>query len=163
MILSDTCRCENCQRNSRDKRFAREACFELGDVKVENVIVAFNAEKDEDFLVEEGPQIERVMVFLRDTCHREIHQRNIRDKRLPLEACFHLDDVKVVRDIVIFNEEEDEDTPVEEGPQIERGTVFHRDTCHREFHQRNSRDKQLPREACFHLGVVKVERHCDLE
>ena len=85
------------QGNSRDKRFAREACFELGDVEVENVIVAFNAEKDEDFLVEEGPQIERVMVFLRDTCHREIHQRNIRDKRLPLEACFHLGVVKVER------------------------------------------------------------------
>ena len=97
MFLRDTCRCENCQRNSRDKRFAREACFELGDVKVENVIVAFNAEKDEDFLVEEGPQIERVMVFLRDTCHREIHQRNIRDKRLPREACFDKDDVKVER------------------------------------------------------------------
>ena len=59
MFLRDTCCCENCQRNSRDKRFAREACFESGDVKVENVIVAFNAEKDEDFLVEEGPQIER--------------------------------------------------------------------------------------------------------
>ena len=26
-----------------------------------------------------------------------------------------------------------EDTLVEEGPQIERGTVFHRDTCHREI------------------------------
>ena len=59
--------------------------------------MAFNAEKDEDFLVEEGPQIERVMVFLRDTCHREIHQRNIRDKRLPLEVCFHLGVVKVER------------------------------------------------------------------
>ena len=34
-----------------------------------------------------------------------------------------------------FNEEEDEDTLVEEGPQIERGTVFHRDTCHREIYQ----------------------------
>ena len=46
-----------------------------------------------------------------------------------------------------FNEEEDEDTLVEEGPQIERGTVFHRDTCHREMHQRNICDKRLPREA----------------
>ena len=52
-------------------------------------------EEDEDFLVEEGPQIERVMVFLRDTCHCEIYQSNIRDKRLPREACFHLGDVKV--------------------------------------------------------------------
>ena len=35
-----------------------------------------------------------------------------------------------------FNEKEDEDTLVEEGPQIERDTVFHRDTCHREFTQK---------------------------
>ena len=34
-----------------------------------------------------------------------------------------------------FNEEEDGDTLVEEGPQIERGTVFHRDTCHVRFTQ----------------------------
>ena len=33
-----------------------------------------------------------------------------------------------------FSEEEDEDTLVEEGPQIERGTVFLRDTCHREIY-----------------------------
>ena len=41
------------------------------DVEVENVIVTFNEEKDEYILVEEGPQIERGTVFLRDTCHRE--------------------------------------------------------------------------------------------
>ena len=40
--------------------------------------------------------------------------------------------------------EEDEDTLVEEGPQIERGTVFHRDTCHREIHQRNIRGQATP-------------------
>ena len=34
-------------------------------------IVTFNEEEDEDTLVEEGPQIERVTVFLRDTCHSE--------------------------------------------------------------------------------------------
>ena len=67
---------------------------------------------------------------------REIYQRNIRDKRLPGEACFDLGDVKVEKDTVTFNEEEDEDTLVEERPQIELGTVFHRDTCHREVHQR---------------------------
>ena len=91
-------------------------------------------------LVEEGPQIERGTVFLRDTCHREIYQRNSRDKRLPREACFDQGDVKVEKDIVTFNEEEDEDALVEEGPQIERArcfsvthaTVFLRDTCHRE-------------------------------
>ena len=48
-------------------------------------------------------------MFLRDTCHREIYQRNSRDKRLPREACFDLGDVKVEKDIVTFIEEEDED------------------------------------------------------
>ena len=164
-----------------------------------------------DTLVEEGLQIERGTVFLRDTCHREIYQRNSRDKRLPREACLDLGDVKVVKEggplfergmvflrdtchcvffftetfltsdcrvkgaltramskwtkhIVTFNEEEDEDTLVDEGPQIERGTVFLRDTCQREIHQRNIRDKRFPREACFDLGDVKVdETHCDLQ
>ena len=51
----------------------------------------------------------------RDTCHREIHQTNICDKRFPLEACFDLGDVKVEEDIVTFSEQEDEDTLVEEG------------------------------------------------
>ena len=37
----------------------REACFELGGVKVEQDIVTFNEEGDEDVIVEEGPQIER--------------------------------------------------------------------------------------------------------
>ena len=55
-------------------------------------------------------------------------------------------------------------TLVEEGPQIERGTVFLRDTCHREIYQRNSRDKRFAREACFDLGDVEVdETHCDLQ
>ena len=35
--------------------------------------------------------------------------------------------------IVALHEEEDEDTLVEEALQIERGTVFLRDTCHREI------------------------------
>ena len=55
-----------------------------------------------------------------------------------------------------FNEEKDEDTLVEERPQIERGTVFHRDACQRESCQSNSRDKWFPREACLDLGDVKV-------
>ena len=46
---------------------------------------------------------------------REIYQRSSRDKRLPREACLDLGDVKVVK---------------EGGPQIERGMVFLRDTCH---------------------------------
>ena len=88
---------------------------------------------------------------------REINQRNSRDKRIPREACFDLGDVKVEKDIVAFSADEDEDILVEEGPQIERGTVFLWDTCHREIYQRNSRDKRFPREACFDLGDVEVE------
>ena len=60
--------------------------------------------------------------------------------------------------IVALYEEEDEDTLVEEGPQIERGTVFHRDTCLREIYSRNICDKRLLREVCFDLGDVKVEK-----
>ena len=40
-------------------------------------------------------------------------QGNIRDKRLPREACFDLGDVEVEKDIVTFNTEEHEDTVVE--------------------------------------------------
>ena len=127
-------------------------------------MLPFVKRRKKTLLVEEGPQIERGTVFLRGTCHCEIHQRNIRDKRLPREACFDQGVVKVGKDIVTFNDEEDEDALVEEGPQIERGTVFLRDTCHREIYQRNIRDKRLPREACFDLGDVKVgETHCDLQ
>ena len=65
-------------------------------------------------------------MFHRDACHREIYQRNIRDKRLPREACLHLGDVKVEmkRRMKTFSWEK---------IQIERGTVFLRDTCHREI------------------------------
>ena len=42
---------------------------------------------------------------------------------------------------VAFNADEDED---KDGPQIERGTVFHRDTCHSEIYQRSSRDNSGP-------------------
>ena len=88
-------------------------------------------EEDEDSLVEEGREIERGTVFLGETCHHETHQRNIRDKRFPREACFDLGDVKVENVIVTFYEEEDEGILVEGRPQIERGTVFLRDThCH---------------------------------
>ena len=102
-------------------------------------------------------------MFLRDTCHRESYQRSCRDKRLLRGVCFDLGDVKVEKDSGTFNEEEDEESLVEEGPQIERCggedtlveevpqiasvTVFLRDTRHREIHQRNIRDKQFPRKA----------------
>ena len=36
------------QRNICDKWLPREACFDLGDVKVENVIVAFREDEEED-------------------------------------------------------------------------------------------------------------------
>ena len=100
-------------------------------------VVTFNEEEDEDILEEDGLQIERDTVFLRDACHREIYQRNFLDKRLPREACFDLGDVKVEKDIVTFNEEEDEDPLVEGRPQIERATVSLRNTCYREIHPRN--------------------------
>ena len=107
--------------------------------------MTFNEEEDEDTLVDVGPQVERGTVFRRDTCR----SRNFRDQRLPREACFDLVDVEVEKDIVTFNEREDEHILVEEGPQIERGTVFHRDACHREIYQRNFRDKRFPRKAFF--------------
>ena len=88
--------------------------------KLTKHIVTFNEEEDGDTLVEEVPQIEHGTVFVRDTCHCEIHEGNIRDKRFPREACFALGNVKVEKDSGTFNEEEDEDTLVEEGPQIER-------------------------------------------
>ena len=148
MFLTDACDRKIRPRNSGDKRLLREACFNLGDAKVEKDIVTFNEEEDGDTLVEEVPQIERGTVFLRDTYrHVGFWYRNIRDKRIPREAFFDLGDVKVENVIVTFNEEKDEYTLVEEGPQIERGTMFHRDTCQREVHSRNICDKRFPREA----------------
>ena len=41
---------------------------------------------------------------------------------------------------------------MEEGPQIERGTVSPRDACHREIHYTNSGDKRVLCEACFDQG-----------
>ena len=106
---------------------------------------------------EGGPQIERGMVFLRDTCHFFFFTETVVTSGSPREACFDLGDVKVEKDIVTFSEKEDEDTLVEEGPQIERGTVSPRDTRHCETHPKSIRDKRIPREAFFDLGDVKVE------
>ena len=143
MFHRDTCHSEIYQRSSRDKRFPREACLDLGDVKV---------------VKEGGPQIERGMVFLRDTCHCFFFfHRNISGKRLPREGCSDQGDVKEERAVVTFSEEQDEDTLVAEGHQIGRGTVFLRDTCSVRFTRETFVDKRLPREACFDLGDVKVE------
>ena len=49
--LGDTCKREILQRSIRDKRIPREAFFDLGDVKVENVIVTFSEQEDEDTVV----------------------------------------------------------------------------------------------------------------
>ena len=61
---------------------------------------------------------------------RKMKALSLRKERLPREACFDLGDVNLDKNIVTSNEEEDEDILVEEGLQIERGTVFLRDTCH---------------------------------
>ena len=121
--------------------------------------MTFSEEGDEDVFVEEVPKIERDTVLFRDIYHHVgVCQKNIRDKRHLREACFDQVDVEVTKDIVTFNEEEDEDTLVEEAPHTERGAVFYRDTCHREVHQRNIRDKRLSREACFDLGDARAEK-----
>ena len=44
----------------------------------------------------------------------EIYQRSSRDKRLPREACLDVGDVQVVKAVVTFSEEQDEDTLVAE-------------------------------------------------
>ena len=116
-------------------------------------IVTFNEEEDEDILVEEGPQIERARCFTGTHATVRFTKETFVTKRIPREAFFDLGDVKVENVIVTFSEQEDEDTVVDVGPQIERGTVFRRDTCR----SRNFRDKRFPREACFDLGDVKVE------
>ena len=90
VFLRGTCDRTIYRRSIRDKRIPREAFFDLGDVKVENVIVTFNEKEYEDILVEEGLQIERGMVFLMDTCHCFFFHRNISGKRLPREGCFAL-------------------------------------------------------------------------
>ena len=89
------------QRSSRDKRFPREACLDLGDVKV---------------VKQGGPLFERGMVFLRDTCHCFFFHTNISDKRLPREGCSDQGNVEEENVIVTFNEEKDEDILVGEDP-----------------------------------------------
>ena len=64
---------------------------------------------------------------------------------------------KWTKDSRTFNEE-DEDTLVEEGLELERGTVFHKDTWHSEIFPRNIVTKRLPREACFDQGDCQVEK-----
>ena len=68
------------------------------------------------------------------------------------------------KDLKLNDADEDEDSLVEDGLQIDLGTVFLWDTCHREIYQRNSRGKRFPREACFDLGDVEVDEiQCDLQ
>ena len=76
--------------------------------------MTFNEEGDEDVFVEEGPQIERGTVVSVTHTTVRFTKETLVTKRLPREACFELGGVKVEKDIVTFNEEEDEDTLVEE-------------------------------------------------
>ena len=121
--------------------------------------MTFNGEEEEDTLVEEGRCLPGTHATVRSTkatfvtsgsCVKRVLTRamsmwrtpllplmkrkmkalSLRKERLPREACFDLGDVNLDKNIVTSNEEEDEDILVEEGPQIERGTVFLRDTCH---------------------------------
>ena len=107
--------------------------------------------------MEERPQIELVTVFHRDTCHREVHQRTVVTSGSRVKRVLTWAMSKWTKHIVTFNEEEDEEILVEEGPQYERGTVSPRDTRHCETHPKSIRDKRIPREAFFDLGDVKVE------
>ena len=135
-----------------DKRLPREACFDLGDVKVsmKRRMKTFSWRKD--------IRLNAARCFSRDTCHREVHQRTFVTSGYRVKRVLPWAMSKWTKHIVTFNEEEDEDTLVEEGPQIERGTVSPRDTRHCEAHPRSIRDKQIPREACFDLGDVKEEK-----
>ena len=116
MFHRDACHREIQQRNSRDQRFPREACFDLGNVKVEKDSGIFNEEggmKRHSWRMDLRLNAARCFSVTHAT---ESYQRNTRDTRLPREACFGLGDAKVEKDIVTFNEEDDENTLVEEGP-----------------------------------------------
>ena len=108
--------------------------------------MTFNGEEEEDTLVEEGRCLPGTHATVRSTkatfvtsgsCVKRVLTRAmsmwrtpllplmkrkmkalpLRKERLPREACFDLGDVNLDKNIV-------EDILVEEGPQIERGTVF---------------------------------------
>ena len=98
-------------------------------------------------------------VFHRDTCHREFHQRNSRDKCLLREACFDGGDVTVKKNSVTLNEER--------GGRWE-DRKFNAAWCFSGAHATVRFTKEtFVTSSCrvkrCHLGVVKVERHCDLE
>ena len=115
--------------------------------------------------MEDGPQIDRGTVFLWDTCHREIYQRNSRGKRFPREACFDLGDVKWTRHIVTLSMKRRMKTlSWRKDLTFERGTVFLRDTCHREIYQRNivTSDSRVKR-ALTQGDVPSGERRCDFQ
>ena len=122
MFHRDACHREIYRRNIRDKRLQREACLHLGDVKVEmkRIMKTLSWRKD----------LKLNAAWCFSGTHATVRfARNSRDQRIPREACFDQGGCQVEKDIVTFNEEEDEDILVERGPQIERGMVFLRDTC----------------------------------
>ena len=128
MFLTDACDRKIRPRNSGDKRLLREACFNLGDAKVEKDIVTFNEKEDEVTLVEEGSQIERARCLPGTHATVRLTQKAFVTSGSRVKRFFDLGDVKVENVIVTFHDVEKEDTLVEEVPQIERGTVFLRDT-----------------------------------
>ena len=64
----------------------------------------------------------------------------------------------VTKDIVTFNEEEDEDTLVEEGPLIETRHGVSRGHRPPLDSPEKHVDKRVPREVCFDWGDVEVEK-----
>ena len=126
----------------------REACFDLGDVKVENDIVTFNEQEDEDILVRGSDlKLNAARCFtgtLATVFFFFFFTETLVASDCRVKGALTRGDVKEEKAVVTFSEEQDEDTLVAEGHQIGRGTVFLRDTCQREIHQRNIRDKRFP-------------------
>ena len=105
MFHRDTRHCAIHQRNICDKWFSREACFDLGDVKVENVIVVFWRK---DLKLNAAQCFSGTHASVRFTRETFVGSR--------VKRVLDLGDVKVEKDIVTFIEEEDENSLVEEGP-----------------------------------------------
>ena len=146
----------------RDKRFPRKVCFEQDDVSVEqdNVskwrtsLLPFIIRRKKTFSWRKDLKLNAA----RCTCHHEINWRNSRDKRLLREACFGLGDVKEEKDIVTSMKRRMKTLSWRKDLKLNATRCFTGTQATVRFHPRNIRDKRLPREACFDLGDVKVEK-----
>ena len=121
MFHRDTCHREFHQRNSRDKCLLREACFDGGDVTVKKNSVTLNEERGgrwEDRKFNAAWCFSGAHATVRFTKETFVTS-SCRVKRVFTWALSRW------RDTVTLNEDKDEDSLVEEGPQIERGTVTH--------------------------------------